>query len=429
MQRVHLFSEKTSQRLHYIGKTLLTEALGFSIQLHLREDTFQQADGIKINYSAHKLEGSIQIIPHALLFDHGIHDYPISVLSHPAYHKIFMANGGKEVPFDLFAAAFWLLSRYEEHLPHKGDIYNRFNYRSSLAYQNNFLTIPLINLWLEQFKKVLSTQQPDVVFKKHSYTFLSTIDIDNAYQYKYKGFVRTVAGMVSDRSLAKIKERTKIILGLKPDPFDCYDFLLDTHRTHGIQALFFILLGDYGPNDKNHSASDLRFHKLIKHIKDYAMVGIHPSFGSNKTIHQLQVEVHRLSSITHFPTSQSRQHFSMLSFPDTYQHLLQAGITADYSMGYTNHNGFRASYCFPFKWYSLENESITPLLIHPFCLSENTLLSHTQNRNEMLLEAKLAVDEVKKYHGTCISIFHNDNFDKDLHQFYTDFVTMAVRAD
>ncbi|MEI6020448.1 MAG: polysaccharide deacetylase family protein [Bacteroidota bacterium] len=369
-------------------------------------------------------------MPHGILFDHGIRDYPLEVIADADFLKVFMRSSAGDLPFDFFAASFWLLSRYEEHLPHKADHYNRFSFRSSLAYQYNFMQVPLVNLWLQVFKNKLLKRSPRLSFTNHKYSFLSTIDIDNAYQYKYKGFVRTMAGILSDKRLSKTKERLKIILGFKNDPFDCYDFLIQTHQQNQINALFFILLGDYGPNDKNHSASDLRFQSLIKHLKDYAMVGIHPSFGSNKTSRQLQVEVHRLSSITHSLTTQSRQHFSMLKFPDTYQNLLQAGINADYSMGYTNYNGFRASYCYPFKWYSLENEATTPLTIHPFCLSENTLLSQTKNNHQLMLQqSKELIDEVKKYQGECISIFHNDNFDKALNDFYTDFLKMAKTAD
>ncbi len=164
----------------------------------------------------------------------------------------------------------------------------------------------------------------------------------------------------------------------------------------------------------------------IKHLKDYAMVGIHPSYGSNKNLRQLKVEVSRLNNITHTIVTQSRQHFSMLKFPATYQNLLQAGIFSDYSMGYTNYNGFRASYCYPFKWYSLDIEASSALTIHPFCISENTLLSNSKkNYTQMLEAAKLIIDEVKKYHGQCISIFHNDNFNSELEKFYKEFLILA----
>src|SRR5690606_3166945 len=120
---------------------------------------------------------------------------------------------------------------------------------------------------------------------------------------------------------------------------------------------------------------------LIKHLADYSLVGLHPSYGSNKQLKQLKKEVSRLGNITHKLITKSRQHFSMLKFPQTYKDLLQAGIIADYSMGYTNQNGFRASYCYPYKWYSLEIESISSLTIHPYCITENSLITEHQQTN------------------------------------------------
>ena len=425
-----LYSPKLSNRLQYILNTLLADGLGLSLRITTTEEEYATHRGPAINYSEKGLGHGIQILPHSILFDHGIRDYHLEVSSHPRFHKIFMKNAGQDLPFDLLGASFWLLSRYEEYLPHKSDGFDRFHYRSSLAYQYDFIQLPLVNLWLTEFSKLLGERYPEMVFKKHEYSFVSSIDVDNAYKYKYKGFVRTLAGIVSEPKWSSIRERFRIILNKARDPFDCYDYLIEVHKKEGTKALYFMLLGDYGPNDKNHSASDLRFQALIKHLADYAHMGIHPSFGSNNNLRQLKVEVSRLGNITHRLITKTRQHFAMLKFPKTYQDLLQAGLFADYSMGYTNYNGFRASYCFPYKWYSLDIESVSALTIHPFCISENTLLTQSKLQQKGLMELSLPIlNEVKKYGGEMISIFHNDNFNEEIKQFYAVFIKEAGKTD
>lgn len=366
--------------------------------------------------------------PHSVLFDHGIRDYHLQVNANPRFEKIFFKNTQGSVPFDILGAAFWLVSRYEEYLPHKTDGYNRFHYKSSLAYQYDFLHFPLVNLWLQELKLLLAEQFPQLRFKEREYSFLSTIDVDNVYKYRHKGFVRSMAGLVADRSFSKMKQRIRILLDREKDPFDCYDFLIQAHKQHNTKALFFFLLGDYGPNDKNHSSSDLRFQALIKHIGDYSLVGLHPSFGSNNNLRQLKIEISRLGNITHKLISKSRQHFSMLKFPATYKDLLQAGMFADYSMGYTNHNGFRASYCYPYKWYSLDIESVSSLTIHSFAITENILIANQSLHNKTLVElANPLVNEVKKYNGELISIFHNDSFDEKMKFFYLEFLDLVKK--
>jgi len=407
---------------------LLTQGLGIDHKATSDIDEFYAYPLPKINYSDLVPPDALNIKPHAILFDHGIRDYHLQVNSHPDFEKIFFKNSNNPVCFDIFGAAFWLLSRYEEYLPHKADEENRFHFKSGLAYQYDFLHKPLVNIWLEAFRKELLKQFPLLEFNKREYRFLSTIDIDNVYKYKHKGFVRTIAGFVSDGTLEKMKQRLRIILGREQDPFDCYEFLIKTHRELRIDAIYFFLLGDYGPNDKNHSALDLRFQSLIKHLADYSMVGIHPSYGSNNNLRQLKTEVSRLGNITHKLITKTRQHFSMLRFPQTYKDLLQAGMTADYSMGYKNRNGFRASYCYPYKWYSLDIESVSSLTIHSYCINDNTLMSEAALNKKTILEtASPYIDEIKKYRGELITIFHNDNFTSDIRQMYRELL-LAARA-
>ena len=391
---------------------------------------FKKAEGVKINYSEITIENSLHIKPHSILFDYGIKDYLVEVNSHSQFEKLFFKTSTQQIPFDIFSAAFWLLARYEEYLPHKIDKHNRFNFKSSLAYQYNFIDKPLVNKWLEELKQLLLATNPNLQFKKRDYNFLSSIDVDNVFKYKHKGFVRTIAGYVSDlfsKNFHSIKQPNNVIFKKEKDPFDCYIFLINTHKELNIESIYFFLLGDYGVNDKNHSATNLHFQTLIKEISDYGMVGIHPSYGSKNNLQQLKIEVSRLSGITHKNIRKSRQHFSVLNFPETYKALLQAGISEDYSMGYTNYNGFRASYCCPYKWYSLEDEQATSLIIHPFCIAENTLIYYAAKENKQFLElAAPIINEVKKYNGQLISIFHNDTFSEEMKKMYVKFLESCL---
>jgi hypothetical protein len=429
MNSLCLYTKNSSSRLEYILNVLLGESLGLKVSVTKSEEGFLKESGAKINYSDKKMEGILQIVPHSILSDYGVKDYVIEVLSNTRFFKIFFKTGGKEIPFDLFGASFWLLTRYEEYLPHKADHLARFHYRSSLAYQYGFLDVPLVDLWLEELKKSLVNIFPDLQFSSKKYRFTSTIDVDNAYLYKSKGFVRTVAGFIGDllkRNFSGLNERMAIISGKKEDPFDCYDFLINTHKERKLKCIYFFLLGDYGTNDKNIAATNRNFQELIKHVADYSVTGIHPSFGSNNSVQQLKVEVNRLSNITHRQISKSRQHFSILHFPGTYRDLLQAGISDDYSLGYTNRNGFRASFCHSYRWYSLEDESATALLIHPFVFTETTAEYFAKSgQGDVLSQAKKWIDIVKKYKGELVSVFHNDTLNEGMKENYKQFISLA----
>ena len=409
---IFVYTHKITPRVRYIFNLIFKDCLGLTFQLTTSIEDFKAFEGYKFSYSNQDIDKTFHVSSHSLLFESGIKEQTIQIQNHEHYLKYFFKTYKNDLPFDIFAASFYLISRYEEYLPFIPDAFNRYEAENSLAYQYDFLRIPLVNIWLEEFERVLKTKFPKLEITHRQYNYISTIDIDNAYKYKQKGLMRHIGGYVKGiLSLNKndLIDRTSVLLKKVKDPFDSYDYQLEIQKKYGLNVIYFFLLGDYGVNDKNHPSNNLNFQKLIKHLFDYSAGGIHPSFGSNQNTEQVKIEVNRLARISHREIYQSRQHFSMLKFPDTYANLLEIGITNDYSMGYSNHNGFRASYCMPFYWYDLDDELETGLKIHPFCLSETSLRYKDEaNPKTIVNVAKPLIDYVKKFNGELITIFHND---------------------
>lgn len=392
--------------------TLFGGIIGLNVSITADEEEFKNSPLPKINYSLKNLPDSLHISPHTILFDYGIKDFLVEVHSNDTYLKYFFKTNSGPIPFDILGASFWLLSRYEEYLPFKANKYNVFDYRSSLAWQNDFLDKPLVNIWCHQLKQLLKEKYPELEFKQKEFKTITTIDIDNVYKFKQKGFVRSIAGMISDlKSLnfSQLKQRVATMFFGRTDEFDCYDYLVQVNKEKEASAIYFFLLGDYGMNDKNHPSSNLAFQRLMKHLADYSTTGIHPSFASNFNIRQLKIEIARLGGITHKDVIHSRQHFGMLKFPLTYESLIQSGIRNDYSLGYTNINGFRAGVCHPFKWYDIAREQESPLELHPFCVGDVCLDkqsgSNAAKAREIVTEY---VKTIKFFNGQFISVFHND---------------------
>jgi hypothetical protein len=62
-------------------------------------------------------------------------------------------EGLRQDVFDLFAAAFYLVTRYEEYLPFIADRHNRFEASQSVLFKHGLLERPLINEWAEDLKQ------------------------------------------------------------------------------------------------------------------------------------------------------------------------------------------------------------------------------------------------------------------------------------
>ncbi len=407
------YTHKTTNRLTYIVNVICKSILGLNPIITNSKNDYLAYSGLKICYSFNTLNEGVFIQPAQLLFETGINDQQITVSSINNTPYFFETKKSNPIPFDLFAASFFMISRYEEYLPHRRDLYNRFDASESIAYKNNFLQIPVVNKWALMLKEELVKIKPSLTLPNSKYKFISTIDIDNAYAYKEKGITRTLGAFARDTiefNISNIKQRLRVLFSLEKDPFDTFDFLISLHKKHHTRPICFFLLADYGTNDKNVSVRSKKFQSLIKSIADYAEVGIHPSFASVKNPNKISVELMRLSQFVKRDIIKSRQHFLMLHFPQTYKQLINNGIKEDYTMGFPSNPGFRAGICTPYLFYDLDNECQTQLTIYPFTVMESTLMYYKKNTPEEAKEIITnLINEVKNVNGTFISLWHNDS--------------------
>jgi hypothetical protein len=405
------YSASITSRLRYIVDVLF-EVVGIEqYELTTDIDAYKGFIGPKINYSSATItEQELWIEPVLLLFQEDIKSQPLKVFQWKDYPAFYKTAG--DLPFDLFAASFYLISRYEEYLPHQLDMYGRYAHENSLAFKHNFLQLPLVNLWLKEFVLLLKQKFPSLSIAPQPFSYIPTYDIDIAWSYLNKGIVRNAGGFV--RSLligkwAEIAERIRVLRRGQNDPFNSYSWLNDVNERANRTPIYFFLVAKSNKGyDKNILPTNKNYRELIKsHAADYA-IGIHPSWQSGDKPDLLQEEIDCLKSITAKHINKSRQHYIRMKLPDTYRRLIESGITEDYSMGYGSINGFRASYCLPYKWYDLEKEEVTPLSIYPFCYMEaNSYYEQRYSAQQALEEMEHYYKVTKDVNGLLITIWHN----------------------
>jgi hypothetical protein len=407
-----VFSTKVTHRLRYIFRLMLRDLLEWEVAFTTDSEEFNAHAGPKLNYSNKNLEGGLFVMPASLLYATGFDEQEPAVATIDDLQCLYPTHERSGIPFDPFAASFFMVSRYEEYLPHISDTHSRFEAKDTLAFRSGFLRKPVVNLWAERLRKALIELYPALPPQKRKYHFTNTIDVDNAYAYKDKGVMRTLGGFGRDVirfDFKRFAERFRVLFGSTSDPYDTYEYMLGLQKEHKLDTIYFWLLADYGHNDKNVPVTSRRFQSLIKSVADYAKVGIHPSYGSNTRHGQLRVEISRLAEITRREITRSRQHFLKLTMPDTYRRLVERGITDDYTMGFASEIGFRAGICTPYYHYDLDQEQPTLLRVHPFAVMDGTLNEYMKITPE---EAKLAVTEliaeVKAVNGTFIHLWHNE---------------------
>lgn len=388
------------------------------IRLVTNRQEFFDYDGPKINYSGSMISDREFLVTNmGLLYESIIKKQAINCFESQG-HKAFFQTSSGDFPFDIFAATFYLISRYEEYLPHEKDKYGRYAHRNSLAFKESFLHLPLINFWLLDFKKALLQKYPGMGLRKQQFTFVPTYDIDIAWSYRNKGWWRSAGGFLKSFVRAEwraVKERVQVILEKQKDPFDSYEWLDSIHKDKQLQPIYFFLLALTQKGfDKNISPLKSELQTLVKHHASLYHTGIHPSWQSVDNDNILKWEIKHLEFLTGCKITRSRQHYLRFSLPETYQKLIKLGICEEYSMGYGTANGFRASIASPYNWYDLQNELATGLVIYPFCFMDANAyyeqkLSPAQAFAELISMYKI----IKEVNGTMITLWHNNFLGSD----------------
>ncbi|MFN3444384.1 MAG: DUF7033 domain-containing protein, partial [Bacteroidia bacterium] len=341
---VTVLTTHQTERLRYILTELLGKRLGVNYVVTTNVDEFNATLGVKVNYTSTQQPNSIHIIPHHLLFENDIKQQTTNVKNNETWHTILWPNTNTQIPFDVFAASFYLLSRYEEYSTIERDKHGRFEAKNSIAYKQDFLQFPLLEHWCEELKKQLLVIDSKLEFKQPKFTAITTIDVDFAYLYRGLDSKRWIGKLV--KSILKLDFKSillqlKSTLHVKHDPYNTYDFIKKNVKG---KLGYFILMSNKGGHDKNIKTDSNAFKKLIQQLlKNSDFIGLHPSYASNQSLKTLMNERDALSNITKQKIEKSRQHFLKLTLPDTYRNLTEAGIKEDYTMAYAEQVGFRAS--------------------------------------------------------------------------------------
>ena len=143
------YAEKITSRLKYSSRILLGNLLGQQLRFTTDKEEYLQSTLPKINYSKTPIQSGIYIQSANLLFETDIFEQEFTTAYHEEIPVFFLSNKQSTLPFDPFAAAFYLLTRYEEYLPYIADEHNRFPARESLLFKLGKLHVPVVNVYAE----------------------------------------------------------------------------------------------------------------------------------------------------------------------------------------------------------------------------------------------------------------------------------------
>jgi len=369
-----VYSHKITPRLTYIFRQIFIRILELPVDFTSTIEKFVSHSGPKISYTLQPLGNEFFIASHDLLFQQGIQEVPIEVSNWSGLPAFFKLGKTSQLPYDVFAASFYLMSRYEEFLPHVKNELGAFLAYQSLASKNNFLEMPLIDLWAVRLKDKLHeffSELPHVSWEKPK--FQPIISVVNPYQYQKKSMLLKLADTMSSLwrlDFFAIIEQYMVLLGLQNDPHNNFDELDTLFKEFKASPLYFFLFAKNTFYDRGVSTSNFSFRKLIKNTADLNQVSLLASYTSQKESKSLNHECDQFKKLIIKEIDSVRFNFGLLSASSGYYNLLEQEIQKDYSMGYMKEIGYRASTAVPFYFYDLNNDLQTSLKVYPIVADE-----------------------------------------------------------
>ena len=417
---VLIFVHKITARKEYIFRHIFKRLLEYPYQFTSDLSEFIGHAGPKFSYGNKPLGDEFFIKSYGLLAEVGIDDHEIDVQQWKGLPIFFKSQESADLPFDIFSASFYLLTRYEEYLPQVKDHLGRFSASTSIAAQNNFLQKPVVDLWILKFKEELEKRFEITLSRKRETNIIAAIETATVYKYRHRSIFPLITMFYKSAFRLKFKElfnEVGAVLGITKDPYDIYDILLRVYKESIEQLparlkyyrkiLFFFHLGDYNSIDDGVSYRNRSYQELIKHLSDYVNIGLRFSYNNDQD--KIKKEIHRFESLTNRRLEKTMTAFSKISMPGHYKNVVDIEMIEDYSMGYTNAPGYRASTSHSFYFYDLDYEVQTPLKVVPYALHYGSIEHYMLNGQQAIVDQLLSGAAMTS--GNFIILFDNAQLD------------------
>lgn len=346
------------------------------------------------------------------------------------------------VRHDLVKSAFYLLSAYQEWASDERDEWGRFPYEGSIQQRLGIEHTAVVNHYFSWMTDAIVTQCKRLGLK---YERLSPLggpslhlshDVDAVRYFQLKRSLYRCAQVVGlrkcdtdRRRLAKAALRSVLnVARLRNDenPYWTFDFIQDVEAYLGYKSDWFFLPDDGGPFPPDYDIEhDADIHTLLSQlVRRGNNVGLHAPINC-RTAAEYKTHLDSLNRVCPASMPSARQHFLAIAPTESYRAMAEAGIAADFTFGVSHHEGFRNSYCHPFRPFDHERQEPIGVVCVPLAMMDVSCLVHrAMTFDDIFVAAGEMLDEVRAFGGVFSLLFHNSTLDEvyhpGIHKFFED---------
>lgn len=371
------------------------------------------------------------------------------VLSSGQYYSV----NEKSVVFhhDLLKSAFYLLSGYQELNAVQKDPMGRFPYTASIQYKTGMARKPLVNYYFKiiiegiaEFCRIHHIPfQQRTIFKNFATFLTHDVDVVDTYTifetvYRIKQFLGLSPSDAPRSRLFRIAGRyflNWINPFLRKNIHWDFSSLRAVEKEYKFKSAFYFLPKDQLHVDAYYTFNEPRIKKLINWLEEEGCeIGLHGTVRSHTSESALQAELKLLGHHTQQEIRGIRQHRLMYDMNITPYIHQSAHLYYDTTIGFAEHEGFRNSYCLPFRMYDHDSDQMMNLWEIPLTVMDGTLFEY---RKYSFKEARgwimKLLDEIIKFNGVFVLLWHNGQNNEFLRpgisEFYTGLIKSIAKKD
>ncbi|MBE0492574.1 MAG: polysaccharide deacetylase family protein [Sulfurospirillum sp.] len=330
---------------------------------------------------------------------------------------------------DIFAASFFMLTRWEEYVNKVRDKHNRFPATESLAYKQGFLDRPVVNEYVEMLKNMLLELDSNLKFKTRDSKLFISCDVDQPYDCtveNIQNLIRVGAGdIVKRKSIKEFAKRVRRYIfnkfeNYKYDENYTFDWYMDVCEKAGIKATFYFVPTSKEPQNGCYELKNKKIQNLLKYIDSRGHeIGVHGSYQTYQDKEKAKLQKNMLDdTLSSLGISQkivgNRQHYLRWDSSVTPSVLEYAGFLYDTTGSYADRPGFRYGVCYEFSMFDILNRKKLKLKQRPLIVMECSVIDKSYMGLGYTKEALQVMKDLKqkcfKYNGSFSLLWHNSHF-------------------
>jgi len=400
-----VFSTILTPRIKYIFNFIFKDILKAEVEFTGNSQYFLESEQAKISYGEQPMADELFFKSSKLLFSNKLEEINIKTISFGDYQAPFPVENSL-LPFDVFAASFFILSRYEEYI-HQQKTQEDFKPTKSNQHKWKILDRPIIDEWALILRNLVRTKYPQFKFNEQRFSQQPTLNFEISPTIP-EGFIKRTKFLFSaafDKENNYLSSTFDRITGIGIKTDQVLNEMEKIFEKAKITPVYFI-------GFPNVIQEYLTINGASKYLNTKSVGLLRPCASNKQKASFIKEGLSKLKKLLPEQVNMTSQQLEILKFPICYLNLLNTAITSDYSMGYAETPGFRAGTCTPFSWYDLQLEKVTPLNVKSYCISDSALQYLSEEEIKAIINSY--IDAVKVVNGSFISSWQLRNISNQL---------------